>query len=169
MPILSLLELSRGERRVEALISPEDPLWEDSAVVLLEPLRVDLRAQFVGDGVLVRGRIHTRLERECRRCLTPVLVAVDDDVTLLYEPLTGEDEGELDGEVYPLPPRGDELDLRPALREQLLLRVPDFVVCSDSCRGLCPTCGANLNETTCECVPAAESSPWTELKKLKFD
>jgi uncharacterized protein len=169
MPILSLAELSRGEGRVNGGISPDDPLWEGSEIALLEPLRVDLRAQFVGDGVLVRGRIHTRLAQECRRCLAPVPIEVDDEVTLLYEPLSGEDEDQLDGEVYPLPARGDELDLRPALREQLLLRVPDFVVCSESCRGLCPTCGANLNDTTCECVPAAESSPWAELKKLKFD
>jgi uncharacterized protein len=169
MPILSLTELSRGEGRVVDGISPDDPLWEGLEIVLLEPVRVDLRAQFVGDGVLVRGRIHARLERECRRCLAPVPIEVDDDVTLLYEPLSGEDEDQLDGEVYPLPERGDELDLRPALREQLLLRVPDFVVCSESCRGLCPTCGTNLNDTTCECVPATAESPWAELKKLKFD
>jgi uncharacterized protein len=169
MPILSLTAIARGETRVEEGVSPDDPLWEGSGLVLLEPLRVELRAQFVGDGVLVRGRLQTRLRQECRRCLAPVAVDVADEVTLLFEPLAGKDEDELDGEVYPLPARGDELDLRPALREQLLLRVPDFVVCSETCRGLCPTCGANLNETTCDCVPAADSDPWAELKKLKFD
>jgi uncharacterized protein len=96
-------------------------------------------------------------------------VEVDDDVTLLYEPLAEEDTDELDGEVYPLPARGDALDLGPALREQLILLVPDFVVCSQACRGLCPTCGANLNETSCDCVPEAEEGPWSVLKKLKFD
>ena len=169
MPILSLVELARGEVRVEGGIAADDPLWEGSGLVLLEPLRVSGRAQSVGDGVLVRGRMQTRLERECRRCLIPVTVGVEDDITLLYEPLTGEDEGELDGEVYPLPARGEELDLRPALREELLLRVPDFVVCAESCRGLCPTCGANLNETTCDCVPNEDSGPFAELKKLKFE
>jgi uncharacterized protein len=169
MPILSLMAVSRGAARIEEGIAPDDPLWEGSEIVLLDPLRVDLRAQSVGEGVLVRGRIRTRLEQDCRRCLKPVAVGVDDEVTLLYEPLTGEDEDELGGEVYPLPARGDELDLRPALREQLLLRVPRFAVCVESCRGLCPTCGANLNESTCECVPEADSGPWAELKKLKFD
>ena len=56
--------------------------------------------------------------------------------------------------------------LGPALREELILRVPDYVVCSESCRGLCPSCGVNLNETTCECVPEAESSPWSVLLPL---
>lgn len=169
MPILSLAEISRGEGRVEGAVSPGDPLWEGSAVQLQEPLRVDLRAQAVGDGVLVRGRMQTRLGLECRRCLAPVAVAVDDEVTLLYEPLAEDEEEDLEGEIYPLPARGDELDVGPALREELILRVPAFVVCSESCRGLCPSCGANLNETTCECVPEEEPSPWSALKNLKFD
>lgn len=138
-------------------------------MTLREPLRVELKAQSVGEGVLVRGRMSTRLDLECRRCLAPVEGEIADEVTLLYEPLGEDEEAELEGEVYPLPPRGDQLDLAPALREELILRVPQFVVCSDTCRGLCPTCGANLNETTCNCVPEEESSPWTALKKLKFD
>jgi uncharacterized protein len=169
MPILSLVEVSRGETRLESEISADDPLWEGAGFDLLQPLRVELRGQMVGEGVLVRGRIHTRLGLDCRRCLLPVEVEVDDDVTLLYEPLAEEDTDELDGEVYPLPARGDALDLGPALREQLILLVPDFVVCSQACRGLCPTCGANLNETSCDCVPEAEEGPWSVLKKLKFD
>lgn len=169
MPILNLVEVSRGETRVSGEIAPEDPLWDGSDLHLDEPLRVDLRGQAVGDGVLVRGTMATRLAMECRRCLAPVRVDVADEVTLLFEPLAGDEEEELEGEVYPLPARGDELDLRPALREELILRRPDFVVCSETCRGLCPTCGANLNETTCSCVPVEESSPWSALKNLKFD
>jgi uncharacterized protein len=169
MPILTLAAVARGALRVQGEISPQDPLWEGSGLELVEPLRLDLHAQTVGDGVLVRGRVTTRLGLECRRCLEPVRVAVEDEVTLLYEPLAEGEEDELEGEVYPLPARGDELDLGPALREELILRVPDFVVCSDTCRGLCPSCGANLNETTCQCVPEPETSPWSALEKLKFD
>lgn len=169
MPILSLLEVSRGGARVFGEIAPDDPLWEGSDLRLEEPLRVDLQAQSVGEGVLVRGRMATRLGLECRRCLEPVSVSVDDEVTLLFEPLAPDEEEALEGEVYPLPDRGDALDVRPALREELILRVPAFVVCSESCRGLCPTCGANLNTTTCSCVPEEEPSPWSALKNLKFD
>lgn len=150
-------------------ISADDALWEGTGVSLREPLQVDLRAQTVGEGILVRGRIHARLARECRRCLEPVEAVVDDTVDLLYEPLEDEESEELAGEVYPLPSRGDELDLGPALREQLLLRTPEYVVCSESCRGLCPQCGTNLNEATCSCAPEEGSNPWDALKKLKFD
>jgi uncharacterized protein len=123
----------------------------------------------VGDGVLVRGEFETRLAAACRRCLTPVTVEVRDTVDLLYETLTPDEEIELGGEVYPLPSRGDLLDLMPALREQILLRMPEFVLCGEACRGLCPRCGAELNRTSCSCVPEAAGSPWGALKDLQFD
>lgn len=166
---LSLAAVFRGEVRVRGEIAADDPVWGESGPDLQAPLRVDLTAQPVGEGVLVRGRIDTRLGLECRRCLEDVAVTVDGEVDLLYEPLAEEEEDELAGEVYSLPDRGDELDLRPALREQLLLRVPEYVVCREACRGLCPHCGSDLNETTCACEPDTGGSPWEALKKLKFD
>lgn len=169
MLILSLAAVDRGETRVEGEISPDDPLWEGTTLALHEPLHVELRAQPVGDGILVRGPVRARLSRECRRCLAPVQATVDDTVEMLFEPLEGDEAEELAGEVYPLPSRGDSLDLGPALREQLLLRVPEFVVCSESCRGLCPQCGTNRNEAACTCVPDTGSGPWDALKKINFD
>lgn len=169
MPILDLTEVYRGEARFEGELRPDDPLWEGTGLKLKEPLRLELTAQPVGEGVLVRGRMVTRLALECRRCLTEVVHGVDDEVTLLFEPLLPDEEEDLDGEVYPLPSRGDQLDLKPALREELILRVPEFVVCSEACKGLCASCGANLNETTCECVSEAAESPWDALRNIKFD
>lgn len=166
---LSLTAVGRGEVRVRGEIAPDDPLWEDAAVTLREPLVAELVATAVGEGVLARGRMRTRLDLECRRCLEAVDVEIDDAVDLLYEPLAEDEAAELEGEVYPLPERGDELDLRPALREQLILGVPEYVVCGEGCRGLCPQCGTNLNETTCDCVPETGSDPWGALKTIKFD
>jgi uncharacterized protein len=72
-----------------------------------------------------------------------------------------------DAEIYPLPAKGNELDLIPALREHLMLAVPEFAICSDTCKGLCPTCGANLNETTCSCEPQTVDNRWAALLQLK--
>ena len=167
---LSLTAVSRGEVTVEGEIPSPDPFGDETALALAEPLRVARRAPSVGEGILVRGRMRTRLALECRRCLTPVEHEIDDGIEMLFEPIADEEEEvALDGEVYPLPPRGDTIDLRPALREQLLLRVPDYVVCEEGCRGLCPKCGADLNRATCSCVPEADPSPWDALTKLKFD
>jgi uncharacterized protein len=104
----------------------------------------------------------------CRRCLVPVESPVDEHVDLLFaDPLEG-DEGADDGEVYPLP-RGDDLDLTGVVREQVVLHSPAFALCSEDCRGLCPSCGTDLNQGTCECVPQPAGGPWDALKNVKFD
>jgi uncharacterized protein len=166
---LSLAAVSRAEVRVDGEIPPDEPLFEGLGFTLDGPAHLELEARSVGEGVLVRGRIEMQVELECRRCLVRVPHRIDEAVDMLYEPLEAEEEEELGGEVYPLPRRGDDLDLRPALREQIMLRVPEFVLCTDACRGLCPQCGADRNQSACECVPDAVESPWDALKNVEFD
>jgi uncharacterized protein len=165
---VSLTALDRGEVHVREQVAADDPMWEGAGVTLAAPLDVDLTARSVGDGVFLRGRLRTTVRLACRRCLTSVDREVDDAVDLLFEPL-GPDDVEVEGEVYPLPARGDELDLRDAVREQLLLRAPEFALCTEECRGLCPTCGTDLNTGECDCAPEQAPSPWDALKQVKFD
>ena len=165
---VSLTALDRGEVRVREQVPPDDPMWEGAELTLAEPLDVDLTAREVGEGVFVRGRLRTTVRLACRRCLASVEQPVDDTVDLLYQTL-GPDDEEAEGEVYPLPARGDELDLREAVREQLLLRAPRFALCREECRGLCPSCGADRNQGDCGCVPEPAVSPWDALKNVTFD
>lgn len=163
---LSLAAVDRGEVRIQEQVPPDHPMFEGVGVELSRPLDVDLAARSVGDDVFVRGTLRTTVRLACRRCLSPVEQDVDETVDLLFAEAGEED---VDGEVYTLPARGDELDLTDAVREQVLLDLPEFALCGEECRGLCPTCGANLNEGACECVPEAAPSPWDALKKLKLD
>ena len=165
---VSLTALDRGEVAVREQVAPDDEMWTDAGLTLAEPLDVDLTARSVGEGVYLRGRLRTTVRLACRRCLTSVEREVDDAVDLFFEPLGPDDEG-ADAEVYPMPERGDELDLREAVREQLLLRAPQFALCDEACRGLCPQCGTDLNQGECECVPETAESPWDALKNVKFD
>lgn len=166
---LSLAELERGgEARIREEISPDDPLLEGMNLALSAPVRVDLTGREVGDSVLVRGTIHASARQECRRCLTEVEQEMDAQVDFLFAPLDAEDE-DADGEVYPLPDRGNELDLSAPVREALVLHLPQYVVCREDCRGLCPKCGTDRNTGTCDCVPEEPESPWDALRKLNFD
>jgi uncharacterized protein len=73
--------------------------------------------------------------------------------------------GELDIEFY----RGDEIEPKEFIREQLLLGIPMVPVHSQDCKGLCPVCGADRNETTCNChieVIEGGPSPFAMLKKI---
>jgi len=61
-----------------------------------------------------------------------------------------------DPSSYPLAPDAIEIDLRPAVPEELLLALPRWVVCREDCRGLCPRCGKDLNAGPCGCPPAVD-------------
>ncbi|HSU12581.1 DUF177 domain-containing protein [Longimicrobium sp.] len=166
---LNLAAVDRGEVSLREQVPPDHPMWNDTGVELTEPLEVDLTANSVGEGVLVRGTLRTKVRMSCRRCLEPVDSEVDEHVDLLFAPPMADGEDVDDGEVYPLPARGDDLDLTGAVREQVLLQAPQFTLCREDCRGLCPTCGRDLNQGSCECVPDAAPGPWDALKNVKFD
>jgi uncharacterized protein len=63
-------------------------------------------------------------------------------------------------------PDASEIDVTPAVREELLLAAPQYVVCRDDCKGLCPQCGKDLNAGLCDCKPAVDAR-WQPLKALK--
>ena len=164
---LDLVRLSReGSLRVEGRIPPDAPLWEDTGIRLTEPLRVDLRASEAQSGeIVVRGEMVCSLANECRRCLDPVGVTLREEVTLIFAPL----DGAADGEVRVLPTGAREVDLAEPIREEVILAAPAYVVCGPNCRGLCARCGADLNETTCECAVEEPDPRWDVLRALKSE
>jgi uncharacterized protein len=71
-----------------------------------------------------------------------------------------------EGESYPL--GHDRVDLEPLARESLILDLPLVPLCREDCRGLCPTCGKDLNEGHCGCLPAAADVRWAALDVLRL-
>ena len=162
------LDLARLEREgsvsIRAQVPAEDPLWEGTGLVFDAPVSVNLRAQIAGSGeIVVRGQVEGVLRGECRRCLDPLRTDVRQDVTLVYAPedlLAGEE-----ADVRPIPARARELDLGEAVREELVLNVDPFVVCKPDCKGLCPRCGVNWNQQTCECAVEEHDPRWDVLRR----
>jgi hypothetical protein len=68
--------------------------------------------------------------------------------------------------LYTLDDRLETVDLLPALREEFLLSLPDFPVCRPDCKGLCDTCGADLNEDACDCEATVTDSRWDALRQV---
>jgi uncharacterized protein len=63
-------------------------------------------------------------------------------------------------------PDDAQIDLQPLLREYALLEIPIKPICRPDCKGLCPVCGENLNETDCGHRPEESDSPFSTLKNL---
>jgi uncharacterized protein len=165
------LDLARLEREgtlpVAADVPADDPLWEGRDLRFEGPLRVRLTARVAGTGeIVVLGTLNGVLDAQCRRCLEPVRVPVQQKVTLVYAPSDALESGD-EGDVRPLSPRASTLDLSDAVREELILGVDRYVVCDAGCQGLCPLCGVNRNQETCDCTLEAPDPRWDALRALK--
>jgi uncharacterized protein len=158
----------RHRIRIDTAVPVDDELWAPFPWRFAD--RVDLRldVQQAGADVVVRGRVSGSVALSCRRCLDPVSHELDEELTLLYREGVAGVEAEAE-EVYALPERGHELDLAPAVREHVLLAVPQFVICDEACRGFCPRCGTNLNESSCACVVEDEDPRWAALRRLRSE
>lgn len=151
--------------QVNAELSPDDPIWKQGDPVPQGPLRVTGRLSAAGAGKFYwHGKVSGDVTMPCRRCLADATVHVQDDAHVIFAE-AGSEETE-DPDVYELSERASRIDLRPALREQWMLNVPSFVECREDCKGLCPTCGKDLNEGPCECPPARDSR-WDALRGVK--
>jgi uncharacterized protein len=120
-------------------------------------------------GILVKGWFRGEANVSCARCLEPVSVPLEVELEEVYKPtidmLTGKTvvPDEEDRALWI-----DErhiLDLTEVLRQDVLLALPLNAVCRDDCKGLCPTCGKNLNEETCDCHPEPDPR-WGPLVDL---
>lgn len=166
---VDLGQLARKPRLlIDASVPADDALFRGVIFEMRGPLEVSLEAQQAGHDVLVRGSLEGVAELACRRCLAAVTVPISEDVALLFREGVSEADAEA-AEIYPLPEKAPELDLTHAIREHLVLAVPEFVICQDECKGLCPSCGTNLNETTCSCEPEPVDHRWAALLKLGKD
>lgn len=113
-----------------------------------QPLLLDGVVEKGPDTLTFRGHLTSEAEKICARCLTSVKDPVDEPFELFYE-IKGK----------------EDIETLNDLREVLILDHPIRFICREDCRGLCPSCGVNLNETRCHCE-ANRATPLSQLKKM---
>jgi uncharacterized protein len=134
------------------------------------PLQVSLSYYKAGTEIFISGTIDVATKAVCSRCaeefelpshrrfryvLAPKTMSDDKDFALKAE--------DLEFSFY----AGDEVDLTQLIREQALLALAERPLCQEDCRGLCPQCGANLNESDCGCSYASLDPRLAALRSLK--
>lgn len=151
--IIDLSNLKEGgERRQGDIPFTILELEPEAGITPLTPIRYDLFIELTPGELVVRGTLSMRIAADCNRCAkkiesevrVPHFVCVRE-----FRELT------------------EAIDLTPDIREDIILAFPNYPVCSPECRGLCPRCGVNLNETTCSCRPPEENQTWDALDQLK--
>ena len=117
------------------------------------PLSYDLYAQLVDGLLIVRGTLSAEMKGCCARCLQFFSTTVSDSGFL---------------RDFSVSENAEEVDVTDDLREAILLNLPHFPLCDESCKGLCPQCGKDLNEGPCGCSKEKDGGAWGALDNLNL-
>ena len=142
-------------------------LWDGTCIEWEGPVEVELSASIAGSGeIVVSGLIEGRLKQDCRRCLQSVVSAIEHELMMVFVSNDTEEVEDDDG-IYLFDQGIEELDLRAAIREEVVFEVDPYVICSPDCEGLCPRCGINWNKDVCNCGEDHTDPRWEALRVLK--
>lgn len=146
--------------------SSRDFLFEIPEVALepdleLKELAGSSRVTRTSQGILVQVKLHATLHTECVRCLNDFYQPLFTDFTEVY---AFSRKSVTDSEL--ILPEDAHINLRPLIREYMLLDIPIKPLCSPECKGLCLICGENLNESTCDHEPDSIDPRLSVLKSL---
>lgn len=161
----------------------EEPFnWDETQSVAPESLDrpellslgpVSWRGQviFTDPGYFLRAKLSYEQTLSCNRCLKPIVEQTASDVELMImvnEGPGGGGEHELREQDLGILYLDEEvLETDPILLEQLQLNIPMKPLCREDCKGICPTCGADLNLGPCSCEEKAVDPRWAGLAALK--
>jgi uncharacterized protein len=134
-------------------------------------LKTSLRLDRQQRDVYVHGGLAGAITLLCSRCMAPARVVVESQLAVLYVP-RGRKTDDIDQTQLDAPDvftYDDEVvDLAEMLREETLLALPMAPVCDEACKGLCPSCGKDWNQGTCDCSQVVTDDRWAALKSVKI-
>jgi uncharacterized protein len=179
------LRLSTGEGRRLDLGVVLEPFSLGGERYAVEPSPVPVRldvSRTTGDGYAMRLRFEASLVGPCMRCLDPASPVFIVDAREVSQPNEARTRGDVarrgrarqrddsDDELVSPYVEDGVLDLRGWARDALALSLPANILCREDCAGLCPMCGANLNEAGPAHQHEREPDPrWEALSKLRFE
>ena len=149
----------------------EDLKFQHEDAFLEEPVSTDFILTHKEKDLRVEGIVRTAIRYQCSRCLKPCTHALDASFTLFYLPQAEwkkDEEVELKYEDMVIGYYdGIRLDVDLMVLEQIELALPMKFICREDCRGLCPSCGADLNEGSCSCKVDTTDSRLAVLKDFR--
>jgi uncharacterized protein len=154
---IELKDLANDKVTLSGALPPGDIDFSADGVRQIKPLDWTATAERVGAEIRIAGDLRTVLELPCSRCLEPARQEISKSFDLFFRQredfmFDEDDEIELtDKETRTAFFTGTQLAIDDILHEQVLLALPMKALCTVDCKGLCPTCGTNLNVKSCNC------------------
>ena len=173
---LDVRDLREGPVTLTVNSNPESlEMSDDDEFRFQNPVTGQVQFHLVGSKVLAKGEISTLATANCVRCLTEVDIPITGNLDAIYEndPELLKPEAKIIGnaDLSVVWFDGEHISPESEIRESIMLELPSVPICSETCKGLCPKCGANLNVETCRCGDLnANVSSWkAALNDLKLD
>lgn len=162
--IIDLRELLELRGRIDGDVTTriDDPVGGE----LVVPCHVTLDYRQAQGMFYFHGSVVGSIGTACHRCLEPVNAHVDGEFDVMVR--RGEHEGEQGEDVITLATHEYQVPVEPIVHETVVVNAPMIVLCRDDCRGLCPTCGANLNDGSCACGGTGDAR-WDALRRMKLE
>lgn len=163
-----IADLEAG-KNVYSFTAKEDELGLNSKDASLNGgVFVDVLVEKREASLLFSGTIVLQMNTVCSRCLASMVTALDISFAM---PGTILDEGgiapEDAGDSILVNRQQAVVDLTDVIREQILMALPEKTLCDETCKGLCPQCGADLNKKSCSCATGKIDARWSKLAELK--
>ena len=165
----TVAEIPEGDLVIRELqISPSDIglMGEDFKTV--SPVHSHIQFLRHNQNIYTKAQFSTSLVVECRRCIESLETEIVADVEFQFCQV--DDPEKMDSRLVDAGERhysGEVIDLSEDANQGLVLEIPAWPLCSESCKGLCSSCGTNLNANECDCNDASESSsPFSALSNL---
>lgn len=148
----------KGELELNAL----DLVGRDIEIV--DPIKYEGQIFKVDGEKAIDIRISYNYKESCHRCLKPTSNQVRTIISGKLVRGKEEDNGQYEGYEEIFFYEGDILDIEENIINQVILSLPMKSLCKSDCKGLCPKCGADLNNKTCDCI---QENMDPRLEKLK--
>lgn len=110
-----------------------------------EGITMSGKATYKDEIIILKAKLKGNLELVCSRCLDTFIYPIDIDIE---ERFTNNDGNKSEDVIYV---NGDDIDVTEIVENAIISSLPIKRLCKEDCKGLCQTCGANLNNETCKC------------------
>lgn len=157
----------------ESVVQHEDNFYQledfelgGEPVIFKAPVHAVFDLTRVRSGILLSGTLETEVELTCVKCLKRFTAEIKAELNEVYSMPGYEEIFEGYDEVFTIE-NGQEIDIEPAMFENIVVNISSHPVCSELCQGICPDCGADLNTESCNCNKNNIDPRLMILKKLK--
>lgn len=160
--VSEILKEFGGKTEVSGDVKIDDVEFRGESYAFDKPLGVKGIMVNNGKALVLTADVEAKMHTQCARCLKDIVVDAGfsmEEHFVQSDKETPEDDDTIAFEGY-------TIEIDDAVRDNLIMNIHGRYLCSEDCKGLCPQCGADLNEGECSCNNEYIDPRWAGLADL---